>query len=217
MVVGLVVIHLANKVDSYESEINVKTTKIVAIGDSITYGADPTNKILSKTTYPAQLQRALGKNYRVLNYGVNGATLVTSGDLPYRSTSFYKIINDVDPDIVLIMLGTNDSKPHNWDAKTYKTQLKDFVSGQKSLLSHPQVYLMTPPAAYDNSYGINKMVIRDEIYPIVKNVAAQTNTPYIDIYSATKNHPEYFPDGVHPNAAGYKIIAAKVYTALKKD
>ena len=60
------------------------------------------------------MQRLLGDGYQVRNYGVSGRTLLKKGDFPYWNESFYRQSRDWNPDIVVIQLGTNDSKPQNW-------------------------------------------------------------------------------------------------------
>jgi acyl-CoA thioesterase I len=98
----------------------------------------------NKNSYPAQLQQLLGSKYQVLNYGLSGRTLLKSGDFPYWNSDFFKITREVDPDIVLIMLGTNDTKPKNWNSENYERDLVEFVNIYKNLPSHPTVYLMAP-------------------------------------------------------------------------
>jgi acyl-CoA thioesterase-1 len=188
--------------------------RVIAVGDSITYGlgvADP-----DEDSYPAQLQDLLGPEYQVLNYGVSGRTLQDSGDAPYRDTAFYPLTLEVDPHIVLIMLGTNDSKPQNWDAEDFERQLTGFVQTYEGLPSGPEVYLMTPPAAFADGSEVDADVVEIEIRTIVRSVGEQTNTPVIDVFAATRDHPEYFPDGVHPNEAGARRIAEEVLTALEE-
>ncbi len=41
------------------------------------------------------------------------------------------------------------------------------------------------------------------------------NVCVIDVFDATLNHPEWYSDGVHLNAAGYSVFANKVYCTLK--
>ena len=86
--------------------------KIACIGNSITYGAFIPNR--EKNSYPAQLQAYLGKDYEVRNFGVSGSTLLSKGDFPYINTHAYMDSQKFLPDIVLIKLGTNDTKPQNW-------------------------------------------------------------------------------------------------------
>lgn len=196
--------------------------KIACIGDSITYGSGvlPTR---GKDSYPAKLGHLLGDGYKIFNYGLRGRTLLNEGDQPYREEKFFAQSQKVEPDIVLIMLGTNDSKPYNWNAEAYQRELEDFVVLYKELPNQPKVYLMTCCAAFcakgkdEVAYNVDKSVIEDEILDIIKRVGKQCQIPVIDIYEATKEHPEYFIDGVHPNAEGNQVIAQTVYSSLKKE
>jgi acyl-CoA thioesterase-1 len=195
--------------------VKAEKIRVACVGDSITYGMGVAwNR--SKASYPAQMQTWLGSEYQVLNYGVTGATLLKSGDKPYWDSKFFQYSQESDPAIVTIMLGTNDSKPQNWNAEDYETQLVELVEIYQNLPSHPDVYLLTPPAAFRNSIGARNDIIQNEEIPIILRVGEQTNTPVIDIFSATLDHPEYFPDGIHPNAAGNTAIAEAIYAAISK-
>ena len=49
------------------------------------------------------------------------------------------------PDIVLIKLGTNDTKPQNWKKKDEnKTKKQQQKNSYKALNSHPRIILLTP-------------------------------------------------------------------------
>jgi len=188
---------------------------VACVGDSITYGFGVAwNR--SKDSYPAQLEKLLGSEYQVLNYGVTGATLLKSGDKPYWNSSFLQYSQESDPAIVTIMLGTNDTKLQNWNAEDYEAQLVELVNIYKNPPGHPVVYLLTPPAAFSNSIGASNDIIQNEEIPILLRVGEQTNSPIVNIFSATKDHPEYFPDGIHPNSAGNTAIAEAIYAALSK-
>ena len=188
--------------------------RVICIGDSITYGAGLDSSSRNRTSYPARLQELLGNEYQVLNYGVGGTTLALSGDSPYQHDRAFRITKEVEPAVVLIMLGTNDTKPQNWNAQVYERQLIAFLNIYKDLPSRPNVYVISPPAAFANNFGINQSIIEHEVAPIVQRVAKLTSTQIIDVFSATKGHPEYFPDGVHPSEAGNEVIAATVSLAL---
>ena len=88
-------------------------TRIACVGDSITFGA--TMKDRAQNCSPAVLGRLLGKEYTVRNYGVNGATLLKKGDRPYWKLKAFKDATAFGPNIVIIKLGTNDTKPQNWN------------------------------------------------------------------------------------------------------
>ncbi len=108
-----------------------KIIKIACVGNSITYGSGIVNR--DKNSYPAQLQYYLGDKYKVVNFGVSGATVLSEGDFPYISTKEYNESKAFQPDIVLIKLGTNDSKAHNWKfsnsfLKDYKRLVNSYIS-----------------------------------------------------------------------------------------
>lgn len=194
--------------------------RILCIGDSITYGAGVLYT-RRKDSYPAILEKKLGDGYQVLNYGISGATLIRQSDKPY-SASFLQAARKTDPKICILMLGTNDSKPQNWDPTSYKDTLAEWIADLKSFPSKPLVYLMTPPAAFGVDckpvvYMIREGIIRDEIYPIVKQQSIQHRTGFVDMYAATQFHPELFGDGVHPNKQGNQLIAQQIYNVLKID
>lgn len=189
---------------------------VAAVGDSNTYGAGVLFTTHRGNSYPDQLQDLLGEEYQVLNYGLSGRTLLSSGDSPYEDNKFWSISHDINPDIVLIMLGTNDTKPQNWDAQSYEKQLAEVVTSYAELPNQPSVFLLTPPAAYENTFGIDPGIVQNEVVPIVNRVAAKLEIPVIDMFTATQGKQELFPDGVHPGAAGYGIIASTVAAALTR-
>ncbi len=90
--------------------------RVACVGDSITYGARVKERKLN--SYPMQLQRLLGKDYYVKNFGASGHTLMSSGDRPYISNKSFQLSKEFNPHIVVIMLGTNDVKGASHIAET---------------------------------------------------------------------------------------------------
>ncbi len=195
------------------------TIKIACVGDSITCGALLKNR--KESCYPAQLEKLLGNQYCVRNFGVNGHALQKNGFRPYWGHKYFRMSSEFGPDIVLIMLGTNDATKRNWkgiDAYTadYRAMLEHYLS----LSSQPVVYAMTPPTEFSTSKRarVINMPSNERISKMtesIKQLAEEIAVGVIDINAATKNHPECFRfDGVHPDANGAKIIAETVYTEL---
>ena len=89
-----------------------ETIKVACVGNSITYGTGITNR--DADSYPAQLQKLLGKKYSVGNFGKPGATLLAHGHRPYIQQKEYQKALDFSGDIVVIHLGINDTDPRNW-------------------------------------------------------------------------------------------------------
>ena len=101
---------------------------IACIGDSITFGAGVRGKI--ELTWEYHLEKLLGKEHQVLNYGISGRTLLSEGDYPYTEEKQYEHSRKSRADVYLIMLGTNDSKPYNWNEELF-IDLHSFTGNHK--------------------------------------------------------------------------------------
>jgi len=188
--------------------------RIACVGDSITYGAAIKDRV--KNCYPAQLGRILGEKFEVRNFGVNGATLLKKGDKPYWKLKAYANARDFQPEVVVIKLGTNDSKPHNWKHKEeYVADYVALIESFQKLESKPTVWVCYPVPAYPGRWGITDKVMKEEVMPRVDEVAKKTGCKVIDLYSALSDKKEMFPDLVHPNAKGATLIAEAVSSAIK--
>lgn len=198
-----------------------KTYSICCIGDSITYGTGVVER-RDTDSYPAQLKELLGAQYEVYNYGVSGRTLLHDTAKPYKDTGYLEAAAEQKPDIIIVMLGSNDSKPQNWNAAAYREQYTALLHQLGEIGSNPKLYIAVPPEAFagedgKTAYCIDNDVIRDEIKPIVEEIAEQTGAELIDMYTATEGHPEYFMDGVHPNKEGNAALAQAAYEKIAQS
>ena len=188
--------------------------RIACVGDSITFGAAIKDR--TKNCYPAQLGRMLGEKFEVRNFGVNGATLLKKGDKPYWKLKAYANARDFQPEVVVIKLGTNDSKPRNWKHKEeYVADYVALIESFRKLGSKPVVWLCYPVPAYPGRWGITDKVMKEEVMPRLDEVAKKSGCKVIDLYSALSEKKEMFPDLVHPNAKGATLIAEAVSSAIK--
>jgi len=145
---------------------------------------------------------------------------VATGYMPYVNEDFATESLAVDADIVIIMLGTNDSKPMNWNAEQYETEYAEFVQTYQNMESSPEVYIMLPPRVFleDTDNGnCNNATLTKEVIPAIKRVAEKTGANLIDLYTVTEAHPEWFADGLHPNAAGNQAIAQAICDILNEN
>lgn len=156
-----------------------------------------------------------------MNYGASGRTLLDIPGKSYRDTGYIEAVKGELPDILIIMLGSNDSRSDRWHAKKYKQAYIALLKELQMIESKPAIYIMTPPEAFPREngeiiHGIRNEIIHDEIGRIVREVAEETGVGLIDLYAVTENHPEYFFDGVHPNKEGYEVVAQTVYEHIVK-
>jgi lysophospholipase L1-like esterase len=185
-----------------------KLARVACLGDSIT----------QMTGYPADLQTLLGISSVVGNFGVSGSTVnFDSGEPYYFETAFHNA-KVFEPTTVIIMLGTNDAH-----ADTYQ-QINSFVADYERIIgsiealnSKPQIFIVEPPPIFNNTLGVNGTSFAQGIIPRIQEVASKLGLPTIDVYTPLLNHPEYFPDGIHPNNTGAQVIANIIYEALNSN
>lgn len=192
--------------------------KVALVGDSVTYGHSIKN--WPKNNYPALLSKALGEKYCVKSYGVSGSTVQPDGDQPYNITKAYTWSHEFEADILVLMLGSNDSKPENWKgAEKFKEEYLKLLSTYSDVENQPTIIICTPPTAYYpegvteglSNYDIQPDIV-EEIADIVKEVALERDYYLININNLTENRRDLFgKDNVHPNNDGASEIANAVY------
>jgi len=230
-----------------------KNLKIACVGDSITWGFGATKP---SDSYPSVLGELLGKKYTVRNFGVDGTTAQKISNLypviisliywiaclinvlightregSYWDTHAYIWSMALQPDYVIIMLGTNDSKERNWHHALYQNDLQALAESYLALQPPPEVYLMIPPQIEDTEhvrmYGMQPSVIKNEIPKIINEIASVIKVRVIDLSTlfVDPNQPGHIfargesgywsIDGVHPDDVGYEKFARSVYKRLE--
>jgi acyl-CoA thioesterase I len=183
----------------------VPDIKIACIGNSITEGGAGNYF----NSWSMQLRDLLGNGYYTENLGVSGTTMSKTGDSPWWNQPQYNYTFSLNPDIILIKLGTNDSKSGNWKPVNFKSDYIDMIEKFRAMSSNPAIYMVTPAKAYSSAYNINDNTIVMKIIPILHQIAFEKAIHLIDMYNSTSYMPANFPDGIHPNSAGAKVIAQK--------
>ena len=177
-----------------------KSHTIVCIGDSITAGYGT-----SSGGYPDILQDMFGPAYRVLNYGYSGAMLGKrdKGKL-----------GELHPEVITIMLGTNDAWPQNWNAcKTnFLDNYRAFVDDLNTLSPKARVYLVLPIPRFDNAAASSNLV--SEVIPLIRQTAEAAKVSVIDCYTPFLELKKLMGDGLHPGDAGQEILARIFYSTF---
>ena len=192
--------------------VTTKTIQVACVGDSITQGVGISNV---SDRYPAQLSKLLGEGWKVKNFGVKSATLMNAGNLPYGQTKKFHASRGYNPDIVVIMLGTNDAKHHNW-AKQHHfiSDYTKLIKSYENLPSQPIVYICYPPTVKKSVAGISNQRIKHEVIPKIKQVSLDNSVSVIDVHAAFYQKKGLFADDVHPNKHGAKEVANIVYSTI---
>ena len=206
--------------------------KVACIGNSITdgFGID----MASAYGYPAQLQQLLGKDYWVKNFGISSRTMLNKGDYPYMNETAWKDALAFKPDIVIIKLGTNDSKPENWQyGADFKKDLQQMITTLRPDLAQPikkkgkkkttvepvgpQIFLCTPIPAFKPTWNISDAVIVNNIIPIQQEVAKEYGLQVIDLHTLYANDGDkMLDDGIHPDGKGARRMAEIIANEIKK-
>jgi lysophospholipase L1-like esterase len=186
--------------------------RIACVGDSITKGAGAD----SGQDYPSQLGRVLGAEYTVGNFGVNAATLQMNTSRPYRKHRMFAQATAFRPDIVIIMLGTNDAKPGFLkDNEAFLSDMRAMIATFAGLPTKPKVFVCKPIPVFDDGYGISTGTLKDRVTPLIEQVAKEKNVPLIDCYTPFAGKSALLPDTVHPNAEGNVLLAKTIAAAIK--
>ena len=203
---------MSKTTDSSENQI-----KVACVGDSTTYGHGIEN--WPKNNYPVVLQGLLGDAYHVNSYGVSGRAVQPDSDQPYTALEHYQNSLAYDADVLVFMMGCNDSKPENWKGSAafredLLTLLDSYGDAEIILCTLPAAFFLEGQTEGVTNHDIQPLIV-EEIAQITRDVAAERGYTLIDIHALTSQHPEWFEkDGVHPSNEGAAAIAQEVYTVI---
>jgi len=176
--------------------------KIVAFGDSLTAGFG----VSEKESYPYLLQQKLkaeGFDYEVINAGVSGDT--STGGLDRIDWS----LEQENVQILILELGANDML-RGLSAAQMKRNLNEIIKKAKAKNVEVLLCGLFPP---------NPFVPRaqNEFALAFRDLAKEMDVAFLSFFlqgvGGMRNLNQ--PDGIHPNAAGTKIVADNVYKALR--
>ena len=181
---------------------------VACVGDSITFGSGVL-PIRKKAAWPALLGEML-PDREVLNYGFDNRTMQYEGNYPYTAEKMYPVTLEIRAKDYIVMLGSNDAKEVNWNPERYERDSEDFLRRYVKISGKEHVIVMKPPKSFKR-FGKDPFGIPDEKIAeagqIIERVAGKLGIRVIDLYAFTKDHPEWFVDGVHPNIRGNRAIA----------
>ncbi len=186
--------------------------RVACIGNSITdgHGID----MATVNGYPAQLQQLLGSGYQVRNFGVSARTMLNKGDHPYMKELAWRDAKAFRPDVAIIKLGTNDSKPENWQ---YGSEFEQDLRQMLAELKGAKIYLCTPIPAFKSTWNISDSVIVNNIIPIIQKVAKKEKLQVVDLHTLFADPALVQGDGIHPNEKGARHMAEIIADAIAKD
>jgi len=176
--------------------------RVVFMGDSITEGWH------LDQSFP-------GKPY--INRGISGQTS------PQMLVRFRQDVIDLRPAVVVILAGTNDIAGNTGPMTLEQTAENIESMADLATANHIKVVLCSITPSYDFPWspGLEPAPKIDRVNGWLKEYAVSKGYVYVDYYSAMKDQRDGLPanlskDGVHPNPAGYAIMAPLAETAILK-
>ena len=187
--------------------------RIACVGDSLTEGYKLDNP--DTQSYPAQLGLLVKESADVKNFGIHNVTVLKKSEDPYWNTHYYTDSLKYNPDIVVIMFGSNDIKYVNWGGKeNFVADYIALIESYKKLNTHPTIYICLPLPSYTDKYGISDARIVNELIPKIQEIASKTNVGLIDLHTLLSNKETLFIDKIHPTVEGTKIMAEYIYQRI---
>jgi lysophospholipase L1-like esterase len=186
--------------------------RVACVGDSITAGW----KLKEADKYVTKLGGLLGARYQVENFGHSSYSMLKIADKSYWDSPMFQAAQDFQPDIVTIMLGTNDAHPDYWPQYEgqYYTDYLDMIAFFEALPSSPVVIVLglpylKPGGRYDG------VVALDALLP---GIAGEAGVEFVEIWDVLVgsglSSNQLMKDPIHPSAAAHTIIAETVFPVV---
>ena len=183
---------------------NSKGPRIVLMGNSITEG-----------WLNFQPEFFEDKNY--INRGIGGQTT------PQMLLRFRQDVVDLKPAVVVILAGINDIAENTGPSTIEMIEDNIISMAEIAKANHIKVVLSSVLPAYDFPWrqGLEPAEKVVRLNKLLKSYAEKHNLVYLDYFSSMANKKnalieELGYDGVHPNAAGYKVMEPLFEKAVKK-
>lgn len=205
---------------------------VLCYGDSNTYGYNPRNglRYSEDVRWTGQLQRLLGKEYKIIEEGCNGRTTVFDDPLEgWKNGRDYlrPCLNSHKPlDIVIMMLGSNDMKeifhatPEEIaaGAAALVDIIKEFTQEKQGFV--PQILLVAPPwigdgiaaSPFYGSFRENAVGRSWKLGRLYSNVAAERGCAFLD---AGPIAPPSVEDSLHLSPESHAALAEAIAAKCK--
>ncbi len=93
----------------------------------------------------------------------------------------------------------------------------NLIEKYKHLETNPQIWICYPTPAFPGTWEIREDIIREEVIPLISEVARLTEVKLIDSNTGFINRSELFPDKVHPSAKGANLIANTIFKEIHRE
>jgi sialidase-1 len=195
-----------------------RPVRVACIGDSITFGAGISD---TNQTYPARLQALLGTEFDVRNFGKSGAT-VTRDSFSGTARGYLKQVEHTnalafEPDIVICNLGINDVSTFADAQRQHLVRdYREIIAAYRALATAPRFILWQPLAPLHQGQTYHRQPVVTEVNNLIRQVADVSGIDVMDMNAPLAGHSDWFPDRLHPNAAGAQRMAEVTHGYLRQ-
>lgn len=170
---------------------------VLAFGDSVTFGTGAA----SGEDWPSLLAARTG--WQVVNAGVPGDTAEVAG------ARLGALLAEHRPQLVFLELGGNDLL-RGRSGEAIKADLRRLIREIRA--SGAQVVLVAVPAM-----SLQALVGHPADAPLYAALAEEERIPLIaDVFAKVLGQAEWRSDAIHPNAEGYRQMAAGIHARLQQ-
>ena len=143
--------------------------------------------------------------------------MMATSDHPYMQELAWRDAKAFNPDIVVIKLGTNDSKDYQWNQQQYERDYQLMIDTLRALPSRPVIYLCNPVRAFRDKWGITDSVIVNGVIPSIAKIAKKNKLKVIDLHPVIDDRSLMTSDMIHPNDKGAARMAKTIADAIKQQ
>lgn len=202
--------------------LSMATTRIACVGDVNTDGLH-TNGY----TWADTLGQLLGDGYEVRAMGTQ-SNILSYGEIPYVKTAPFNAVRLYQPAIIIINLGTTDTKPMSYQfIQGLKSDLQALLDTFLTFTPRPTLWLCAPVPIFENQDEYKESRLVNGIIPVIEQTARERAIGFIDLHgpfiawSTNNNWSDYYLfdeahnwNGAYLNREGLNAAGLLVYTAL---
>ena len=201
---------------------------LLCFGDSNTYGYMPggVGRFDSETRYCGLLSQLLGDAWSISENGVVGRTACfTEKERPGKNglDDIYFAVKNSNPDLILLMLGTNDVKSEfnaNEDilADNITHLAKKALESAKELGKNPRILIISPASIsedvfkYTDSYNEKSLRVSQKLPETYNRTAKANNFLFLNANDYVNVSPF---DGEHLDKTGHHSLALAISDLIK--
>lgn len=185
--------------------------RILCYGDSNTYGYDPRSYLGSRFSESVRWTALLeAEGFEIINGGENGRSIPR---LDWETESVVQAVRQTDPEVLIIMLGTNDLL-QGLTAETCSERMERFLAALlRSVSASLTVLLVAPPPAEPGDWVPGPAVMKESLR-LTGHYEALAKKLNIRFADAGKWGVELAFDGVHFSGEGHRAFAEGMLEAL---